>query len=111
MLFANSNFKDVLVDGALFNSGIEIQCVSEHVWVRRGELRGQGGELPAGGIRASQGTFSSCVYICLQARNLRDHIHQEAYFIIYSPLNWKLKQFYQVYQFSLGNSKYIHVNL
>ena len=59
MLFANSNFKDLLVEGALFNSGIEIQCVSEHVWVGRGGLRGRGGELPAGGIRASQGTFSS----------------------------------------------------
>ena len=59
MLFANSNFKDLLVEGALSNSGIEIQCVSEHVWVRHGGLRGRGGELPAGGIRASQGTFSS----------------------------------------------------
>ena len=59
MLFANSNFKDLLVEGALFNSGIEIQCVSEHVWVGRGGLRGRGGELPAGGICASQGTFSS----------------------------------------------------
>ena len=59
MLFANSNFKDLLVEGALFNLGIEIQCVSEHVWVGHGGLRGRGGELPAGGIRASQGTFSS----------------------------------------------------
>ena len=62
MLFANSNFKDLLVEGAIFNSGIEIQCVSEHVWVGRGGLRGRGGELPAGGIRASQGTFSSFHY-------------------------------------------------
>ena len=61
MLFANSNFEDLLVKGALFNSGIEIQCVSEHVWVGRGGLRGRGGELPAGGIRASQGTFSSFI--------------------------------------------------
>ena len=35
--------------------------------------------------------FTNCVYICLQARSLRDHIHQEAYFIIYSPLKWKNK--------------------
>ena len=59
MLFANSNFKDLLVEGALFNLGIEIQCVSEYVWVRGGGLRGRGGELPAGDIRASQGTLSS----------------------------------------------------
>ena len=59
MLFANSNFKDLLVEGALFNLGIEIQCVSEYVWVGGGRLRGRGGELPAGGIHASQGTFSS----------------------------------------------------
>ena len=59
MLFANSNFKDLLVEGALFNLGIEIQCVSEHVWVGGGGLRGRGGELPAGGIPASQGNFSS----------------------------------------------------
>ena len=58
-LIANSDFKNLLVEGALFNSGIEIQCVSEHVWVGHGGLRGRGGELPAGGIRASQGTFSS----------------------------------------------------
>ena len=62
MLFANSNFKDLLVEGALFDSGIAIQCVSEHVWVGHGGFRGQGGELPAGGIRASQGTFSSSKY-------------------------------------------------
>ena len=59
MLFANSNFKDLLVEGALFNLGIEIQFVSEYVWVGGGGLRGQGGELPAGGVLASQGTFSS----------------------------------------------------
>ena len=36
--------------------------VSEHVW--GGWPRGVG-ELPAGGIRASQGTFSSiCKYVC-----------------------------------------------
>ena len=62
MLFANSNFKDLLVECALFNSGIEIKCVSEHVWVGHGGLRGRGGELPAGGIRASQGTFST--FLC-----------------------------------------------
>ena len=44
---------------ALINLGIEIQCVSEHVWVGGSGLRSRGGELPAGGIRASQGTFSS----------------------------------------------------
>ena len=33
MLFANSNFKELLLEGALFNSEIEIQCVGEHVWV------------------------------------------------------------------------------
>ena len=45
---------------ALFISGIEVQCVSvsEHVWVGGSGLRGGMG-LPAGGIRASQGTFSS----------------------------------------------------
>ena len=59
MLFANSNFKDLLVEGALFNLGIEIQCVSEHVWAGHGGFRGRGGEQPAGGIIASQGTFSS----------------------------------------------------
>ena len=59
VLFANSNFKDLLFEGALFNSEIEIQCVSEHVWVGGRGLRGRGGEQPAGGIRASQGTFSS----------------------------------------------------
>ena len=64
MLFANLNFKDLLVEGALFNSGIEIQRVSEHVWVGRGGLRGRSGELPAGAIRASQGTFSSLQGFC-----------------------------------------------
>ena len=48
MLFANSNFKDLLVEGALFNSGIEIQCVSEHVWVGHGGLRGRGGSYQPG---------------------------------------------------------------
>ena len=49
--------------GALFISGIEVQCVSEHVWVGGGGLRGGVGEgLPAGGIRASQGTVSSFLY-------------------------------------------------
>ena len=44
--------------GARFISGIEVQCVSvsEHVWVRGG-----GVGLPAGGIRASQGTFFSLI--------------------------------------------------
>ena len=39
---------------------IEVQCVSvsEHVWVGGSGLRGGMG-LPAGGIRASQGSFSS----------------------------------------------------
>ena len=59
MLFAISNSKNLLVEGALFNLGIEIQCVSEYVWVGGGGLRGRGGELPAEGIHASQGTFSS----------------------------------------------------
>ena len=37
---------------------MQVHCisVSEHVWVRGGGRRGMG-ELPAGGIRASQGTF------------------------------------------------------
>ena len=48
------------IEYALFNSGMEVQCVSvsEHVWVGGGGLRGGGGELP-GGIHASQGTFFS----------------------------------------------------
>ena len=66
------NLQDVLVEGALFISGIKVQCVSvsEHVWVGGNGLRGGVGVgwelgkgwgvgLPAGGIRASQGTFSS----------------------------------------------------
>ena len=46
--------------GALFISGIEVQCVSvsEHVWVAGGGLKGGMG-LPARGILASQGTLSS----------------------------------------------------
>ena len=53
--------------GALFISGIEVQyvSVSEHVWVGGSGLRGGVG-LPAGGIRASQGTFSSFVLDQLQ---------------------------------------------
>ena len=50
----------MIVEGALIDSGIEVQCVrGEHVWVGGHGLRGGGGGLPAGGIRASQGTFSS----------------------------------------------------
>ena len=39
---------------------MQVHCisVSEHIWVRGSGPRGVG-ELPAGGIRASQGTFSS----------------------------------------------------
>ena len=39
---------------------MQVHCisVSEHIWVGGGGPRGEG-ELPAGGIRASQGTFSS----------------------------------------------------
>ena len=39
---------------------MQVHCisVSEHIWVGGCGLRGVG-ELPAGGIRASQGTFSS----------------------------------------------------
>ena len=50
--------------GALFISGIEVQCVSvsELVWVGGSGLRGGVG-LPAGGIRASQGTFSSFITV------------------------------------------------
>ena len=65
VLFANSNFKDLLFEGALLNSEIEIQCVSEHVWIGGGGLRGRGGEQPAGGISASQCTFSSCLCLLL----------------------------------------------
>ena len=45
---------------ALFYSGMQVHCisVSEHIWVRGSGPRCVG-ELPAGGIRASQGTFSS----------------------------------------------------
>ena len=47
---------------ALYISGIEVQCVSvsEHVLVGGSGFRGGVG-LPAGGIRASQGTFSSFI--------------------------------------------------
>ena len=50
----------VLVEVAVFYSGMQVHCisVSEHIWVGGGGPRGVG-ELPAGGIRASQGTFSS----------------------------------------------------
>ena len=43
---------------------MRVRCVSasEHVWVGAMGLSGGGG-LPAGGIRASQGTFSSCCYL------------------------------------------------
>ena len=42
---------------------MQVHCisVSEHIWVGGGGPRGVG-ELPAGGIRASQGTFSSFKY-------------------------------------------------
>ena len=50
----------MIVEGALIDSGIDVQCVrGEHVWVGAHGLRRKGGGLPAGGIRASQGTFSS----------------------------------------------------
>ena len=50
----------MLVEVALFYSGMQVRCVSvsEHVWVGGNWPRGVA-ELPAGGIRASQGTFSS----------------------------------------------------
>ena len=79
MLFANSNFKDLLVEGALIKSGIEIQCVSEHVWVGRGGLRGRAGELPAGNIRASQGTFSRFIY----------YGNKETFFSVHDTLRYK----------------------
>ena len=43
---------------------MQVHCisVSEHIWVGGCGPRGVG-ELPAGGIRASQGTFSSCFCI------------------------------------------------
>ena len=50
----------VLVEVALFYSGMQVLCisVSEHIWVGGCGPRGVG-ELPAGGISASLGTFSS----------------------------------------------------
>ena len=39
--------------------------ISEHIWVGGCGPRGVG-ELPAGGIRASQGTFSSYSYLCFK---------------------------------------------
>ena len=44
----------------LVYSGMQVHCISisEHIWVGGGGPRGVG-ELPAGGIHASQGTFSS----------------------------------------------------
>ena len=50
--------------GAVFDLGIDVQCVrGEHIWVGLGGGGGGGGYgawwLPAGGMRASQGTFSS----------------------------------------------------
>ena len=58
---ANTNFQEVLVEVALFYSGMQVHFISvgEHIWVGGGGPRGVG-ELPAGGIRASQGTFSRC---------------------------------------------------
>ena len=61
-LYAKCFLQMHLVEGAVFDLGIEDQCVrGEHV---QGEVRGRwgggGGQgLPAEGIRASQGTFSS----------------------------------------------------
>ena len=50
----------MIVEGALIDSGIELQCVmGEHVSVGGHGL--QGGGLPARSIRASQGTFSSLI--------------------------------------------------
>ena len=48
-------------------SGIQVHCISvgEHIWVGGGGPKGVG-ELPAGGIRASQGTFSR-----IKMQNLR----------------------------------------
>ena len=43
-------------EGALFISGIEVQSVSEHVWVGGSGLRGGVG-LPAGGICALKALF------------------------------------------------------
>ena len=50
----------VLVKVAFFYSGMQVHCiiVSEHIWVGGGGPRCVE-ELPAGGILASQGTFSS----------------------------------------------------
>ena len=44
---------------------MQVHCisVSEHIWVRGRGPRGVG-ELPAGGIRAFQGTFSS--FFCIE---------------------------------------------
>ena len=43
---------------------MQVHCISisEHIWVGGCGPRGVG-ELPAGGIRASQGTFSCCLAI------------------------------------------------
>ena len=50
---------------------MQVHCisVSEHIWVWGGGPRGVG-ELPAGGIRASQGTFSSLIFFCQKKYSL-----------------------------------------
>ena len=60
VLFANTNFKMYLlrVLSLIQELRFNVSSVSEHVWVGGDGLRGGGGELPDGGIRASQGTFS-----------------------------------------------------
>ena len=65
----------MIVEGALIDSGIEVQCVrGEHVWVGGHGLRGGGGGLPARGIRASQGTFTSILLQLTDSESLLNNL-------------------------------------
>ena len=61
---------------------MHVHCinVSEHIWVGGGGPRGVG-ELPAGGIRASQGTFSSLLF---QSWKLADNAKMVNAFKVYA---------------------------
>ena len=74
-------YKTVLLEVALFYSGMQVRCVIEHVWVRGGGPRGVG-ELPARGIRASQGTLIS---ILLKLCRHCDHALKIRMWLGYTP--------------------------
>ena len=85
----------MLVEVALFNSGMQVHCISisEHIWVGGCGPRGVG-ELPAGGIRASQGTFSSlsCLYMlkCQQFNCWHFNIYKhDKFYLVSAELSMK----------------------